>query len=64
MCGRRTGAEDHRHLTANQIGCQFREAVIFASSPEKFDCNVLIIDIAGLVEAVTECRDQIYVRLG
>jgi hypothetical protein len=64
MCGRGAGAKDHRYLVANQIGRQFRETVISPSRPEKFDGNVLVDDVAGLVEAAAECCNQIYIWIG
>src|SRR3984893_15808267 len=64
MRGRRTRAEDHRNLAANQIVRKFREAVVSAFRPEKFNRNVLVVDIAGLAQPVAESCDQIDVRLG
>ena len=45
----------HRHLTANQIGRQLRQPVVLAGRPTVFDRHILTRNKAGFVEALAEC---------
>jgi len=49
---------DHRNPATHQIGRELRQCVVAAAAVPKFDSQVLALDIAGLVEALTE-RGQV-----
>ena len=47
-------ADNHGHLTANQIGRQCRQSIVFALRPAIFDRHVPALDIAGFAQALAE----------
>jgi hypothetical protein len=49
---------NHRHAAANQIGRQFRQAIILIVGPAVLDGNVLALDEARLHSALIAQRDQ------
>jgi len=56
-CERRrsSGRGNHCHLTINEVGCHFRQPISSTLGPTVIDRNVLTIDIAGFLQALTEC---------
>ena len=58
---RRDGAAarvNDRHLAANQIGRQRRQAIILTLRPAVFDADIAVLDIAGVVQALAERRQN------
>src|SRR5262249_22931021 len=53
-CQPRTSIErrDHGDLSANQFGRQRRQSIDLIVSPAIFDCYVLTLDIAGILQAL------------
>src|SRR5262249_31808815 len=59
-CGRRLSCQprtsierrDHGDLSANQFGRQRRQSIDLIVSPAVFDCYVLTLDIAGILQAL------------
>src|SRR5262249_36314099 len=47
--------DEYRHRKANQFGCHRRNASIVAFSPPEFDRNILMLGVAGFVEATAKC---------
>ena len=47
--------DDHCHLAADQIGRQRWQPIVLILRPAVFDRDVLTFDIAGLLQALTEC---------
>jgi hypothetical protein len=45
---------NHSHFSADEIGHQCRQSIVFAFQPVKFDLYVLAIDVAGFAEALIE----------
>jgi hypothetical protein len=51
--------DDHRHLTADQIGRHCRQSIKLSLRPAEFDRDILAFDIAGFfVQTLTERRDD------
>jgi hypothetical protein len=46
--------DDHGHLTTNQLICHRRQSVVLPVRPAVFDRDVLGLDIAGFLQALTE----------
>jgi len=46
-----TSCGDHRHLTANQIGCQLWQTVKMAFGPSILDCDVPALNVTNLVQS-------------
>src|SRR4029453_5501999 len=46
---------DHRHLTANQIGCEVGQSVDLVLRPAILDPPIPALDVAGLTKALAEC---------
>src|SRR5262249_18830608 len=46
-----TWRSNHTHLTADQIGCQCRQAIILAVCPAEFDRHVTALDATSLAQA-------------
>src|SRR5262249_50430616 len=57
-CGRTPSstARNHADLSMNQISRQGWESIVLAFRPTVFDCDVLALNIAGLVQALPEGR--------
>src|SRR5262249_18705288 len=58
------GRNDHRHLAADQIGCERRQPVILALSPAVFDAYIPVFDIAGVIQALAERGQGVLVLRG
>ena len=58
------GRVDDRHLAANQIGRQRRQAIILTLRPAVFDADIAVFDIAGVVQALAERRQIVRSRPG
>ena len=54
---------DHGDLPANQIGRQFRQPIDLILGEAVFDRHVLTLDIAALLEALTECAQTLRDRV-
>src|SRR5262249_22991731 len=46
---------DHRHLTAYQIGCEVGQSVVLVLRPAILDRHILALDVAGFTNALPEC---------
>jgi hypothetical protein len=53
------GRGDHGHATVGEISHDRRQAVELALQPLVLDHHVLAFDVAGFVEALTECSVQV-----
>ena len=53
---RASGRGDHGDLPANQFGRQRRQPIDLTLRPAVFDRDVLALDIAGVLQALAECR--------
>src|SRR5262249_6479015 len=55
---------DHAHLSANQISCQRRQALVAALCPAIFNPYVTALDVPGFAQAVAEggCDLSIFPR--
>jgi hypothetical protein len=62
--GRASRRGDYGHLSADQIGHQCRQAVVWALQPVVLDRHVLAVDVAGFVEAFAERRHITRVGIG
>jgi hypothetical protein len=49
---------NHRNLTADQIGSQFRQSIVLAFCPAILDGDVLAFVIAGVAEALPKCGED------
>jgi len=58
-----SGRGDHRDLPANQFGRQRRQPLHLVLSPAVFDRDVLALDVAGLLEALTERSQAIPISI-
>ena len=47
------------HPAAHQVGCHFRQAVVFTARPSELDHNILALDKAALGQAAAECGEQV-----
>jgi len=53
---------DHSYTAIHQLDRLFRKAIVLSLRPAVFDCNVATLDVAGLSEALLDCRDIRRVR--
>jgi hypothetical protein len=53
---RRGIADDHSHLTTNQLSRHCWQPVVLPVRPAVFDRHILALDIAGFLQALTEGR--------
>ena len=60
--GRLPPLDDHRHLTADQIGRQRRKPLDLALRPSEFDRHVAAFDIAGFAQPFAEHATALPVR--
>jgi len=54
------GRGDEGDLAANEVGCQFRQAIGVVMRPPEFDGQVLALDVAALAESLAESSHSIY----
>src|SRR5262245_46457082 len=54
---------DHRHLTTNQLKRDHRHAIVLPLRPAVLDRHVLALEVAGLLQALTECGHHRYVAV-
>src|SRR5262249_45800341 len=60
----RTHGRDHGNSLANETRRQCRQPVVVTLPPAVFDCEVLALDVARLLEALAKCRQTARHRLG
>jgi hypothetical protein len=58
-----SGRDDHRDLPANQFGRQRRQPLPLVLGPPVIDGNVFTLDVAGLLEALTERSQAIRISV-
>src|SRR5262245_31268269 len=51
---RRSGGDEHCHLTAHQVSRQRRQSIIVAVRPAIFDCDIAALDVAAFTQAFAE----------
>jgi hypothetical protein len=56
--------DDQGHLTASQIGRQFRQPIGLIVRPAIFDRHILALDVAGLFQPMAECGQLLRIRIG
>src|SRR5262245_1764378 len=61
---RRAHGRDHGNSLTNEIPRQRRQPVVVTLPPAVFDCEVLALDVARLLEALAKCRQTARHRLG
>src|SRR5262249_41171431 len=54
---------DDRHLTADQVGRQFRQSIVVITRPTIFERDVAALDKAGFVEGLAERIDKVLVGI-
>src|SRR5262249_13158818 len=54
---------DEGDLAANEVGCQFRQAIDVVMRPPEFDGHVLALDVAALAQSLAESSHSICERL-
>src|SRR5262245_33979695 len=57
------GRGDEGDLAANEVGCQFRQAIDVVMRPPEFDGHVLALDVAALAPSLAESSHSICERL-
>ena len=57
------GRGDEGDLAANEVGCQFRQAIGVVMRPPEFDGHVLALDVAALAQSLAESSNSICERL-
>src|SRR5262249_37135235 len=60
---RTSGRNDHGDLSANQFRYQRRYAIDLILTPAVFDRDVLALDMAGILEALTERAHTVRLRI-
>src|SRR5262249_54589324 len=63
-CGRAARCGDDSYAHANQIGCQFRQAIILIVRPSVFDGHVAALNITRFAQSFAECCQEMCVRFG
>ena len=53
-CSGEGGRGNHGHATADEVGHERRQAIVFALQPVVFDHHVLGLDVASFVKGLTE----------
>jgi hypothetical protein len=48
-------ADDHGYLTANQLSCQRRKAIMLTFCPSVLDGDILSLDEAAFFQALAKC---------
>src|SRR5262249_5775442 len=54
---------NHADPTLNKLGCQRRQTVVATLRPAILDPDVLALDIASLLQALPECRNDMRIAL-
>src|SRR5262245_25081713 len=54
--GASSDQNDHTYTAIDQLDCLLRKAVILSLCPTVFDSDVATLDVAGLLEALLNCR--------
>src|SRR5262249_40241340 len=54
--GASSDQNDQTYTAIDQLNCLLRKAVILSLRPTVFDCDVATLDVAGLLEALLNCR--------
>jgi hypothetical protein len=62
--GHAPGCDNHGNAAANKVGRQRRQALKLIVGPAVFDRQVFALDIAGILEALTESAHRLHVSLG
>src|SRR5262249_43342201 len=57
------GSGDEADPAANEVGCQFRQALHVVMRPPEFDGHVLALDVAALAQSLAESAHSICERL-
>src|ERR1700746_1603754 len=55
---------NHGNLTPNQLTSECRQLIKLILGPAVFDCDVLALNQAAVLEALTKCAEQMRVRGG
>src|SRR5262245_51353743 len=55
---------NHSNLTSNQFTSECRQLIKLVLRPAVFDCDVLALDQAAVLEALTKCAEQMRVGGG
>src|SRR5262249_3313558 len=52
------------HLPADQVGCHCGQPIVSPFGPAVLYSKVLVLDVAGVAQALTECRERIRTTSG
>jgi hypothetical protein len=58
-CGDGSAADDYLHLSADEVGSQFRQSIGPALRPTVVDDYVLGLDVSGFCQILSKCRQGV-----